>query len=65
MRPEHPPSGAPAAESSPIDAPSFEWPVRLRIGERFDPEAADALWSLILNPGRPQRPGSGDRDAGR
>lgn len=64
MRPEHPPADRPA-ESCSIDARSSEWPVRLRIGERVDPDAADALWAVILNPDRSRRPGSGGGDAGR
>jgi len=38
--------------------------VRVRLAERVDPEAADALWSLILNP-TPQPLPEPDRGGGR
>ncbi len=57
--------GPAPSDSLPPDIPPSLGEVRLLISERIDPEAADALWALILNPERSQRPGSGDEDAGR
>ena len=55
---------APIDSLDPDTSPPAEV-VRLHFEERLDPEAAGALWALILNPHRPEWPSSGDGVAGR
>jgi hypothetical protein len=50
--PDHPAQ----TDTPPLDIPLPPGIARLRITERIDPEAADALWAMALAPGWGQRP---------
>ena len=58
-------------DSAPTDTPLPSGEVRLLITERIDPEAADALWRVVLGGveadtgGGPSAEGAGTRQAGR
>lgn len=58
-------------DSAPTDAPLRPGEVRLLITERIDPEAADALWRIVLGGveadtgGGPGAAGAGTRRASR
>jgi len=65
------PTDSAQPDSAPTDAPLPPGEVRLLITERIDPEAADALWRVVMGGveadtgGGPSAAGAGTRQAGR